>query len=131
MNESDLEELRVHIARRQDTLMRVRRVLREELKVPLEADEIDLDAPLFGMGLGLDSVDAVELIVAIESEFSIRIPEGVGGPWALRTVHALVEFVIDLERLTAELRDATSAPGTAAPGTPATETPATPAQEPS
>jgi acyl carrier protein len=34
---------------------------------------IDDDAPLFGEGLGLDSVDALELVVALEKEFGIKI----------------------------------------------------------
>lgn len=105
------EALRAHIEKREDALARVRRVLTENLKVPLAPEEIDLDAPLFGTGLGLDSVDAVELIVAIEAEFGLRIPEGIGGPWALRTVHALVEFVIDLERAIAALGPPPAQPG--------------------
>ena len=36
-------------------------------------DVIEDDAPLFGEGLGLDSVDALELVVALEKEFKIRI----------------------------------------------------------
>jgi acyl carrier protein len=117
MDDAMDDTLRAHIAHRDDTLARVRRVLIENLKVPLEPDEIDLDAPLFGTGLGLDSVDAVELVVAIESEFALRIPEGTGGPWALRTVHALVEFVIELQRALAELH--ALAPGAAAAPPPA------------
>ncbi|MCD4748399.1 MAG: acyl carrier protein [Thermoanaerobaculales bacterium] len=36
-------------------------------------DVIEDDAPLFGEGLGLDSVDALELVVTLEKEFKIRI----------------------------------------------------------
>lgn len=86
------------LARREAALARVRRVLIERLKVPLSPEEIDLDAPLFGTGIGLDSVDAVELVVAIEGEFGRRLPESKVGPWAFRTVHALVEFVLTEER---------------------------------
>jgi acyl carrier protein len=96
MNEPGLEgALAAHVARREEALARVRRVLIENLKVAVPADAIDLDAPLFGTGIGLDSVDAVELVVAIESEFGLRIPEGSAGPWAFRTVHSLVEFVLE------------------------------------
>ena len=93
---SELEPaLAAHVARREDALARVRRILVEQLKVPLPPDRIELDAPLFGTGIALDSVDAVELVVAIESEFALRIPEGKAGPWAFRTVHSLIEFVLD------------------------------------
>lgn len=87
--------LAAHIARREDALARVRNVLITALKLPLPPEQIDLDAPLFGTGLGLDSVDAVELVVAMENEFRFRLPEGAVGPWAFRTVHSLVELVLD------------------------------------
>ena len=36
-------------------------------------DDIDADAPLFGEGLGLDSIDALELIVLIEKNYGIKL----------------------------------------------------------
>jgi acyl carrier protein len=90
-----MDELREQIAQREEALARVRRILIEKLHVPLTEAEIDLDAPLFGTGLGLDSVDAVELVVAIETELSIRIPDGAAGPWMFRTVQSLVELVLE------------------------------------
>lgn len=92
------EELRQQIALREEALTRVRRILIERLHVPFEPHEIDLDAPLFGTGLGLDSVDAVELVVAIETELDLRIPEGAAGPWMFRTVQSLVELMLDPPR---------------------------------
>jgi len=38
----------------------------------ITADEIDDDAPLFNEGLGLDSVDAIELIVVLDNEYGIK-----------------------------------------------------------
>jgi acyl carrier protein len=75
-------------------LAEIRRVLVTKLKVQLPVEQIDLDAPLFGTGLGLDSVDAVELVVAIESELGVKMPESQAGPWAFRTVHSLVDYVV-------------------------------------
>jgi acyl carrier protein len=40
------------------------------------AQDIDSDAPLFGAGLGLDSLDALQLAMAIEEHFGVTIPEG-------------------------------------------------------
>ena len=82
------------LTRRRAALERVRKVLIEKLKVPMKPEEIDLDAPLFGTGLGLDSVDAVELVVALEAELGRRLPESEVGPWAFRTVHSLVDLVV-------------------------------------
>ena len=42
----------------------------------LDPESIGDDQLLFGEGLGLDSIDALELVVAIEREFSVAIPEG-------------------------------------------------------
>jgi acyl carrier protein len=63
--------------------------------VRLRPEQIDLDAPLFGTGLGLDSIDAVELVVALESEFGLTLPEEEAGPWRFRTVQSLVELVLE------------------------------------
>lgn len=93
-----MDDLKKQIALREEALARVRKILIERLHVPLGPEEIDLDAPLFGTGLGLDSVDAVELVVAIETELSIRIPDGAAGPWMFRTVQSLVELVLDPPR---------------------------------
>ena len=99
------EELSAHLRRREGALARVRKMLIDRLNVPFEAAQIDLDAPLFGTGLGLDSVDAVELVVALETEFGLEIAEGSVGPWAFRTVHTLVEFVLDPPPLVRVLAD--------------------------
>lgn len=84
-----------HVARHEAALERVRSVLVNQLKVALPPEQIELDAPLFGTGLGLDSVDAVELVVAIETEFGLHLPEGAAGPAQFRTVHSLVELVLN------------------------------------
>lgn len=39
----------------------------------MSADEIDDDAPLFGEGLGLDSVDAIELVIFLDNQYGIKI----------------------------------------------------------
>ena len=83
-----------HVSGREAVLARIRALLVGALKVPLSPERIELDAPLFGTGLGLDSVDAVELVVAIETEFGLQLPEGSAGPSAFRTVSSLVELVM-------------------------------------
>jgi len=51
------------------------------------------DAPLFGEGLGLDSVDALELVVALEKEFAIRIQSHEVGKEAFVSVSTLAAFI--------------------------------------
>ncbi|TAM47702.1 MAG: acyl carrier protein [Acidobacteria bacterium] len=55
--------------------------------------DIDDAAPLFGDGLGLDSIDALELVIGIEKVFGVRIQDEEVGAKALASVNALVEFM--------------------------------------
>lgn len=55
--------------------------------------DIDNAAPLFGDGLGLDSIDALELVIGIEKEFGVRIQDEEVGTKAFASVNALVDFL--------------------------------------
>jgi acyl carrier protein len=59
----------------------------------LAPSDIADDAPLFGEGLGLDSVDALELVVALEKEFAIRIQSHEVGKEAFVSVSTLAAFI--------------------------------------
>jgi len=56
-------------------------------------DKIDDDAPLFGTGLGLDSIDALELVVLLEKEYGIVIKDIEEGRPAFRSVRTLADFI--------------------------------------
>ncbi len=86
--------LMAYLEHRTRLLSRVRRVLIEDLHVQREPDAIDPDAPLFGTGLGLDSVDAVELIVCLETEFAFRLDDAALARSSMRTVNSLVDLVL-------------------------------------
>jgi len=62
----------------------------------MQPGDLDPDTPLFGSGLGLDSVDAVVIIVELESRFSLRISEEEGRR-ALRTVNTIVDLILSKE----------------------------------
>lgn len=76
----------------------------------IAADQIADDSALFGPdGLGLDSVDALELVLAIESEYGIQIQDEEVGREAFTSVQVLCAFI------NARLADSHSSPdGTAA-----------------
>ena len=82
---------------RETMLARIRELLVERLQVPREPDEIDPDTPLFGGGLALDSIDAVDLLVHLTDEFGIDIPSDQEGRVALRTVNSLVDLALEAE----------------------------------
>ncbi|MGZ4963900.1 MAG: phosphopantetheine-binding protein [Limisphaerales bacterium] len=56
-------------------------------------DQIDNDAPLFGSGLDLDSIDALELVVMLEKYYGIVIKDIEEGRPAFESVRALASFV--------------------------------------
>jgi len=56
------------------TRARLKQLIIEHLKLEgMTPEMIEDDAPLFGEGLGLDSVDALELVVALQKEWGLRI----------------------------------------------------------
>jgi acyl carrier protein len=55
--------------------------------------DIEDGAPLFGDGLGLDSIDALELVIGIEKTFGVRIQDEEVGTKAFASVDALVVFL--------------------------------------
>lgn len=55
--------------------------------------DINPDAPLFGDGLGLDSIDALELIVLLEKHYGIKIQNPADGKKIFESVRTMAEFV--------------------------------------
>ncbi len=86
-------EIAKRIARRHEILGRIHKILIERLQVRRQPDELDPDTPLFGAGIGLDSVDAVELVVSIETEFGIKLREELAGRRYMRTINTLADLV--------------------------------------
>jgi acyl carrier protein len=74
----------------------------EELKVKLieqlklediEPSDIDASQPLFGDGLGLDSIDALELIVLMERDYGIKISDPQQGKAVFATLTTMAEYI--------------------------------------
>jgi acyl carrier protein len=73
---------------------RIKHLLVDKLHLEgLSPESIGDDMPLFGEGLGLDSVDALELVVALEKEFALRIQSHEVGREAFASVAALAAYV--------------------------------------
>ena len=59
----------------------------------MKPEEIDSEAPLFGEGLGLDSIDALELIVLLEKKYGIRLSDASEGKAIFTSVSSIAKFV--------------------------------------
>jgi len=64
----------------------------------MEPDDIDPDEPLFGDGLGLDSIDALELIVLLEKEYGIKIENPKDGQKIFYSVRSLAKFITEHQK---------------------------------
>lgn len=56
-------------------------------------DSFDADMPLFGEGLGLDSIDAIELIVLLDRNFGIKIGDPKEGRKVFASVRTMAEYI--------------------------------------
>ena len=61
----------------------------------LQPGDIGDDQPLFVEGLGLDSIDALELIVLLQQEYKIRLTNAEDGPVVFRTVRTMAQYIRD------------------------------------
>ena len=56
-------------------------------------EDIDAEAPLFGDGLGLDSIDALEIIVLLEKKYCIKLPDPSQGKAIFSSVASIADYV--------------------------------------
>ncbi len=77
-----------------DLVLELKKLIINTLKLEdITPEDIVDDAPLFGEGLGLDSIDALELVVSLEKTYGVFIPDSEVGKKVFRSVNALAEFV--------------------------------------
>ena len=56
-------------------------------------DDIDNDAPLFGEGLGLDSIDTLELIVLMEKNYGIKLQDPTKGKEIFQSISTMADYI--------------------------------------
>jgi acyl carrier protein len=71
----------------------IKQAIIRSLRLPIAAAEIGDDVPLFGEGLGLDSIDVLELVLELERAFGVSIRDEETGARVLRTVNTIAEYV--------------------------------------
>ena len=73
-----------------DLKQKIKAALVEELMLQEEPGDIADDVPLFGPeGLGLDSVDALQLVVALEKHFGLKVPDAEAAKGILASVDTI------------------------------------------
>jgi len=88
-----LEELRERARARQELSGRLKQLVVDRLDVPTEAEWITDDQALFGRGLELDSVDALELVVGIEFDYAVSITDDQVGVFG--SINTLADHIED------------------------------------
>jgi acyl carrier protein len=78
-----------------DLRLEIKRLIIESLDLEdIGPEDIADDTPLFGEGLGLDSIDALELVVLVEERFRVQIPNEDVGQVAFASIDALADFIL-------------------------------------
>lgn len=80
----------------EDLVLELKKEIIEALNLEdITPEDIDADAPLFGSGLGLDSIDALELIVLMERKYGIKLKDPQKGKEVFKSVNVMAQFVAE------------------------------------
>lgn len=77
----------------QEIYPKVKEMLVRDLRLKIKPEAIKDDEMIFGEGLGLDSIDALELVVALEKNFGVKIPDATVGAKVLVSINTVVDYI--------------------------------------
>jgi acyl carrier protein len=87
----------------EDLRPRIKEMLVKNLMLQVTTDQIGDELPLFGAGgLGLDSIDALELVVSLEKTFGVRVPNSEVAGKALQTVNTIRDYILEKRQETVQ-----------------------------
>jgi len=79
----------------EDLILKLKKEIIEELNVEnMTPEGIDSEAPLFGEGLGLDSIDALELVVLLDKNYGIKIQASKEGREIFYSIRTIAEYIL-------------------------------------
>ena len=83
-----------------DLILKLKKEIIDQLQLEgLTPDEVDPEAPLFGEeGLGLDSIDVLELVVLLDKNYGIKIRAPKEGPKIFYSIKTIAEFILDQQK---------------------------------
>jgi len=83
----------------EDLIQKLKKEIIEVLNLEdIKPEDIDTDLPLFGEGLGLDSIDALELIVLLEKNYGIKIEDPKEGRKIFTSVRTMADFILEHQK---------------------------------
>ncbi len=78
----------------QEIIQQLKPQIIEQLNLEeIKPDDIDTNAPLFGEGLGLDSIDALELIVLLEKHYNLKIQDPKNAKDIFKSVKTMADYI--------------------------------------
>jgi acyl carrier protein len=83
----------------EDLILKLKKEIITELNVEnITPEDVDADAPLFGEGLGLDSIDALELVVLLEKNYGVKIKASKEGVKIFSSIRTIAEYILDHQK---------------------------------
>ncbi|MGA7826426.1 MAG: phosphopantetheine-binding protein [Geobacteraceae bacterium] len=80
----------------EELIVQMKQLIIDSLRIEgMNPDDIETDAPLFGEGLGLDSIDALQLVVAMEKDYGVIVPDAETGTVVFQSVRSMAQYIAE------------------------------------
>ena len=80
----------------EELIVQLKKLIIERLKLEdVLLEDIGTDDPLFGEGLGLGSIDALELVLGLEKHYGVIIPDAQVGQRVFQSVRTIAQYIVD------------------------------------